>query len=186
MKVISGAVAFCAVAEDASNLVVPEWSSRRNDDDKAACLIAVRSSKSYVPKWDNDDNLCQLGVLDSSSLSPVSGSPSFGKVAARLLEACQVKNEGWNYSEGLCDELVSELFKDKDVDSVFDTADCGQVRGLVSEHLQHQAAVSALLQRSRRRQNLLAIEGAEATTCSKTCQRIPGGAEQRDDESMLG
>merc|ERR1711924_579022 len=108
----------------------------------------------------HDNSLCQLNVLDT-----VSDSASFGEVAATLLEAC--RGSDWNYSERLCDELVTELFKDNRLEDTFNEANCNQVRGLVFEHWKHQCSVLALVQRSQHRQNFSVIRGTEDTTTGK-------------------
>merc|ERR1712178_108847 len=105
--------------------------------------------KSSVSEGNTD--LCDLEELDG-----LPDPASFGDVAAKLLESCRFSE--WHYSDSLCEELVSELFKDKDVDAVFDEADCDQVRGLVSEHWQHQASVQALDQRAQHRDASLLLE----------------------------
>jgi len=136
----------------------------------AICCLAVKGSKfrlyEWSDRWSDADNLCQLAVL-----STVSDSASFGDVLAALLADCQLPD--WNYSENLCNEVISELFKDNDVDAPFNRANCDQVRGLVIEHWQHQASAQSLFQRAQRRQNLMAIEEtASDKYCGKGYKRV--------------
>jgi hypothetical protein len=44
---------------------------------------------------------------------------------------------------------MSELFKNENVDAVFDIANCDQVQGLIGEHWQHRAAVRSLFARAQ-------------------------------------
>merc|ERR1712224_1088475 len=113
------------------------------------------------------DDLCQLGDV----LAGLSDSPSYGEVAGKLLDSCRLSD--YDYSSRLCREVISELFKDKEVGASFDTADCDQVEGLVREHWTHQRPSSALLQRSQHRQDSLAMD-AEISFNGKRCARIPG------------
>lgn len=97
-----GVAAVCALAVKADN----SWKS------DSTCLSATTSSKLRFSErddqWNCDDYLCGLTVL-----STVSDSASFGEVAAALFVDCV--NPDWNYSESLCEEVISELFENNDV-----------------------------------------------------------------------
>lgn len=115
-------------------------------DDEASSLLSVQASNSHILNEVDHSVVCQVVLDEDVVVFEAEEGDTVGQVRARLVTLCQ--DPTWGYSASLCNELMSELFKGDDADTLLDELQCPQVDGLVREHWQHQFA-KALQQRSQ-------------------------------------
>jgi hypothetical protein len=130
-------------------------------DGEVSSLLAVHALKpdTFGETGAGSDN-SEVCEFEASEI--VKQGDSYGDVQDTLTTKCQ--NPVWGYSEALCNEVMSELFKGKDVDALFDESDCHQLQGLISEHWQHELAMGF----EERAQDLILMQSdLEKTTAGK-------------------